>query len=105
DGWVLGETKELAPDELSAMAANFRTRFIADYQKAWNDYLGAAAVNPYANLQDAASKLEKMSGTGSFLLKLLGIATEHTAPFEGIKVVFAPTKAVAPTTEEFNAGE
>jgi type VI secretion system protein ImpL len=102
DAWVLGETNELSTDELMKMASDFRTRYQNDYAQAWRDYLAGARVANYANLEDAANKLERMSGPRSVLLNLIAIASEHTAGIDPMKPLFQPAKAAVPSAEDFS---
>ncbi|MCU1238696.1 MAG: ImcF domain protein, partial [Candidatus Solibacter sp.] len=101
DAWVLGESKDLTPEELSTLAATFRTRYVGEYAQAWRDYLAAASVKTYASLEDAAAKLEKMSGPRSILLNLIALASEHTGAIEAMKPVFQPAKSAVPAVDDF----
>ena len=101
DAWVLGESKDLTPEELSTLAATFRTRYITEYAQAWRDYLAGAQVKPYASLEDAAAKLDKMSGPRSMLLNLIALASEHTGAIEAMKPIFQPAKAAVPAADDF----
>jgi type VI secretion system protein ImpL len=100
DAWVLGESKDLTPQELASLAAQFRTRYSTEYVQAWKDYLGAGRVTAYANLNDAVAKLEKIAGQHSVLLNLIGVAADQTA-IDPLKAVFQPVKAVVPAPGDF----
>lgn len=103
DAWVLGESKDVSPRELAAMASEYRARYMKEYTAAWQEYLAAARVAQYLNLEDAAAKLEKISAERSFLITLIGLASENTAGISQLKSVFQPTKAVAPNSADFPA--
>jgi type VI secretion system protein ImpL len=102
DAWVLGESKDLTPQELASLAAQFRMRYATEYVQAWKDYLGAGRVTAYADLNDAAAKLEKIAGQHSVLLNLIGVAADHTA-MDSLKGVFQPVKAVVPAAGDFQS--
>ncbi len=105
DTWVLGGSGEFKPEDPSARAGEYRTRYIAEYQQAWKKYLESASIVPYHNLPDAVAKLEIMSNRRSHLLRLIGLATEHTGSIGAMKDMFQPTSAVAPTTQDFLASD
>ena len=102
DAWVLGESKDLTPEELSTLAAGFRTRYVGEYAQAWRDYLAAAQVKQYASLEDAAAKLEKMSGPRSMLLNLIALASDNTGAIDAMKPVFQPAKSAVPAVDDFS---
>jgi type VI secretion system protein ImpL len=104
DAWVLGESKELTSQELSSLAAEFKTRYADDYAKAWKDFLDSARVTPYANLNDAASKLEKIAGQNAELLNLIGLVAKHAASIDKFQTVFQPVSVVVPAEGDFQTG-
>jgi type VI protein secretion system component VasK len=95
---VLGNSKEVTPAEI----ATYRQRYTSDYKKAWQTYLADAKVTPYRNIEDAKAKLEQMSNQRSFLLSLLGLASENTAVNEEMRAAFQPVRAVAPDSKTFD---
>lgn len=101
DAWVLGESRDLTPEQLSSLATEYKTRYINDYVKAWKDYLDSAKVAPYANLNDAVAKLEKIAGQHSVLLNLIGLVAKHTVSIDKMKAVFQPASAVVPAEGDF----
>jgi len=102
DAWVLGESKELTPEQLATVAREYRVRYYNEYVAAWRDFLSSARVNSYNDLlQEAAAKLEIISGDRSPLLSLIGLATENTASIDKVKTVFQSTKAVVPAQGDF----
>ena len=100
DAWVLGESKDLTPQELASLAAEYKTRYSSDFVQAWTEYLNSARVTPYANLGDAVQKLEKIGGQHSVLLQLIGLAAENTS-IDTVKSIFQPAKAVVPADGDF----
>jgi type VI protein secretion system component VasK len=101
DAWVLGESVDLTPDDLSRKTTEYRERYTAEYRQAWLKYLGAAKVASYANLNDAAAKLAKMSNADSYLLRLIELAAEHTFSIDRMKGTFQPTTQVGKENEKF----
>jgi type VI secretion system protein ImpL len=105
DSWVLGESNQFSQEELSRKAAEYCSRYVADYAQAWKKYLDSASVKPYSNLEDAAAKLDKMSSQHSYLLNLIRLASEHTGSIEAMKGIFQPALAVAPATGDFQSAK
>src|SRR5205823_8749767 len=72
--WVLGEAASARLDPV-ALSNQLRTRYAADYAGKWREYLKQAAIAHYANLDDAARKLDVISsGSQSALLWLFSVA-------------------------------
>jgi type VI protein secretion system component VasK len=101
DAWVLGQSRDLTPEEVSTLGKEIQSRYFNDYVQAWKDYLGAAAVTSYANLADAAAKIEKMSDQHSLLLALIGLSAEHTGVSDQVKAIFQPARTVAAGESDF----
>jgi type VI protein secretion system component VasK len=102
DAWVLGESKDLTPQELASLAAEYRTRYSGEYVQTWKEYLNSGRVTPYANLNDAVAKLEKIAGQHSVLLNLVGLAADHTS-INNLSSVFQPVEAVVPAAGDFQS--
>jgi type VI secretion system protein ImpL len=104
DAWVLGESKEFSPEDLSRKAGGYRSRYANEYAQAWKAYLGAATIPAYTSLADAAAKLDKMVGPQSCLLNLIGLAAQHTSIDATMKADFQPAAAVASAPGSFQPG-
>ncbi len=104
DAWVLGGAKDLSIEELKTLAADYSKRYTVEFVDIWKKYLAAARVTPYADLKDAAAKLEKISGEHSFLLNVIGLASEHAGRVDKLKPVFQPIKTSVPAVGEFQPG-
>ena len=92
DDWVLGQSSVSAPEELSRRVEGYRSRYATDYKEAWKKFLDFRLALPYANYEDGATKLEKMSDQHSYLLNLIGLAAEHTGSIEAMKASFSPRR-------------
>ena len=109
DDWVLGEANQSAPRNQDTMAkeqgqlvSTYRSHYLADYVRAWKDFLSAARVAPYADLTDGANKLERIASAQSALLNLIGVAADHAAPLGKINLrIFEPASAVVPSPGDF----
>ena len=84
------------------MAADYRTKYAADFKNKWKAYLDSAVVTSYKSWDDAAAKLDEMSGQHSFLLNLIGLASEHAGAVAATSADFQPARAVAPATDSFD---
>jgi type VI secretion system protein ImpL len=80
------------------LAAELRTRYEADFVRHWREYLRAGTVVRYANLKDAAQKLQALSGPQSPLLAMLALASRNTAVDSAgaVTKAFQPVHAVLP---------
>jgi type VI protein secretion system component VasK len=102
DAWVLGESKDLTPQELSSLAAEYKSRYFNEYVKTWKDFLATARVLPYANVNDSVAKLEKIASQHSVLLNLIGLVADHTS-MDKVASIFQPAKAVVPAAGDFQS--
>jgi type VI secretion system protein ImpL len=94
--WVLG-SQQTAQFDAAGLAEQLRARYAADFLNAWRTYLRSAAVIRYANLADAARKLNLLAGNQSPLLALLALASENTAIGDAtLAAAFQPSAAVEP---------
>jgi type VI secretion system protein ImpL len=102
DDWVLGsESREFTAVELEKKARDYGSRYRTEYEKSWKKYLELARIEPYSNSTDAAAKLDLMAGQYKYLLKLVGLAAEHTGSIKEMKESFEPATEVATDTEKF----
>lgn len=68
----------------AALVRQLRTRYIRDYIERWKGFLAGAGVKPYANVADAAQKLQMLADNRSPLLALIAVTADST--------YFAPRK-------------
>lgn len=95
--WVLGDQSAAANLDYSKLAQQLRQRYQADFVAQWLAYLKRASVVRYANLKDAAHKLNLLSGNQSPLLALFWLASQNTSIGDPqIASVFQPVQAVVP---------
>lgn len=76
--WVVGDAAAGQVDKAKVLA-ELRTRYDADFVKAWRAYLEAASVGRYGSIKDASRRLGALSGPQSPLLALLSLASRNTA--------------------------
>lgn len=96
--WVLGDQGATNIDR-SKLAQQLQDRYQADFIGQWRAYLKAATVVKYANVKDAAQKLNLLSGNQSPLLALFWLASQNTAVDDPQVVnAFQPVQAVVPPT-------
>ncbi|MBL0158442.1 MAG: hypothetical protein IPP47_15260 [Bryobacterales bacterium] len=76
--WVLGDYAAAKPD-MAKLGEELRTRYEADYIAKWREFMKNTRVLPYASLQDAAKKLNLLSGAQTPLMALFWVATQNTA--------------------------
>jgi type VI secretion system protein ImpL len=102
--WVLGETQSARPDP-RVLSGQLRNRYASDYAARWREYLKQGAVAHYANLDDAARKLDIIAaGNQSALLWLFDLATEHTSAGEPVASVFQPVRELVAKAGDFSVG-
>lgn len=95
--WVLGPQSSAALDRTKIEPALLQ-RYREDFLGNWRDYIRATQVVRYANVQDAAEKLGKMSNNASFLLGAICLASENIAVADSdeLKAPFQPVQFVTP---------
>lgn len=110
--WVLGDYAAAKPDA-AKLAEELRNRYTSDYIARWREFLRNSSVVRYSNLQDAAKKLNTLSGAGTPLMALFWTVTQNTAvaspkvteAFDAVhKVVPPPATTVQyvwPTNQEY----
>ena len=94
--WVLGNqvTGSIDPARLEQ---DLQNRYYADFVEQWRAYLRSAALVKYANLADAAQKLNLLSGNQSPLLALFWLASQNTAvDAPQVTAALQPIHAVVP---------
>lgn len=79
DPWVLGEQRGSSAGNSRELEAGLRTKYQSDFATKWNEFLNAAAINRYANLQDAANKLNAFTAPQPPLLVLFCMISSNTA--------------------------
>jgi type VI secretion system protein ImpL len=95
--WVLGTYKSADMGDRAKLEAMLRDRYTADFIGAWRNYFRNSTVLPYANLKDAAQKLNKQSGIQSPILQLFWLASLNTdVDSPKVKDAFQPVHFVAP---------
>ncbi len=112
--WVLGDYAAAKPD-LAQLGGELRSRYSTDFIARWRDMLKSTSVVRYANLQDAAKKLNVLSGAQTPLMALFWSVTQNTAvdspqvleAFDSIHKVVPPpattVQYVVPTNQEYMA--
>jgi type VI secretion system protein ImpL len=94
--WVLGSYASAAIDT-SKLQSEIRALYYADYVNQWRDYLAKSVVVRYANLADAAKKLNVTASPQSPLMALFWLATQNTAvDAPEITRAFKPLHALMP---------
>lgn len=99
EDWVLGEA---ASSGLSAgLRQQLQVRYTSDYVNHWRKFIKATSVVRYPSFQDAANKLQNLSGNTSFLLQLFTLAGQHTSvELSEIANEFQPLQLVAGRPEQ-----
>ena len=99
--WVTGE-RRLSRPEQDSLAVEVKQRYVADYIAHWREYLRAATVLTGGSLPDQGRRIQALAAAGSPLLRLLAVASKHTAVDTVlIGPKFQPAQAVVPA----NAGD
>jgi len=94
--WVLGPQMFTAiePDKLIPLLT---ARYHSDYVANWRAYLANSSIVRYANLTDAARKLNMLSGNQSYLLQLFCVGSVNTnVTSDDAKAPFQPMQFVTP---------
>jgi type VI secretion system protein ImpL len=110
--WVLGDYAATKPDA-AKMEEELRNRYVADYLTKWREFMNNSKVVRFNGLQDAAKKLNTLSGAQTPLMALFWVATQNTAvgsaklteAFDSVQKVVPPPAAtvqyVWPTNQEY----
>jgi type VI secretion system protein ImpL len=93
--WVVG-SQPVPTTDRQLLAAELRQRYVADYTRHWGDFLQQGAVQRFSGAADAARKLDRLSQPESPLLKMLAMASDHTAVDPAVASAFQPLHHVLP---------
>jgi type VI secretion system protein ImpL len=95
--WVIGE-RVASQQDLVRLAGEVRSMYLEEYVRQWREFLSSAQVVRYANVRDAARKLEDLRGAQSPLLRLLAVASQNTDGVDSNRVgrAFQPLHIVTP---------
>jgi type VI secretion system protein ImpL len=93
--WVLGPSS--APSKSAdQLKKEFSALYSKDMIQRWQNYLNATAVAPYTSVPDAVTKLDKLGGGQSPLMRVLCLASDNTSKINDAKAVFQPLEVVTP---------
>ena len=110
--WVLGDYAAAKP-EAAKLEEELRNRYTSDYLAKWREFMNGSRVVRYGGLQDAARKLNTLSGAQTPLMALFWVATQNTAlgsqkltdAFDSVQKVVPPPATVVqyvwPTNQEY----
>jgi type VI secretion system protein ImpL len=99
--WVVGE-QALGAIDRQGLAADLRTKYVADYVRHWTEFLRQGAVARFGGAPDAARQLDRLSNPESPLLQMLSAASHHTAVDSVVARAFQPLhEVVAPDAERY----
>lgn len=95
--WVLGPQTAGAIDR-AKIQQDLLARYRADFIGNWREYIRSGAVVRYGSLDDAVRKLGQLSGTQSYLLAMICVASENTsaATVAEVKEALQPAQHVTP---------
>jgi type VI secretion system protein ImpL len=100
EAWVLGDTGAANVD-MARLALEIKTLYSNDFVKEWRNYVKAASIQRYKDLQDGADKLKLLSDTQSPLLQLFGLASLNTNVDDPKAAeAFAAVRAVVPPDKQ-----
>jgi type VI secretion system protein ImpL len=110
--WVLGDYAAAKPDA-AKMEDELRNRYVTDYLTKWREFMNNSKVVRFGGLQDAAKKLNTLSGAQTPLMALFWVATQNTSvgsaklteAFDSVQKVVPPpattVQYVWPTNQEY----
>ena len=94
--WVTGGVAQ-PPGDRNQLARDLKKRYTDDYVAAWRRYVSSASIGGFANLQDAARKLDVLAGPTSPLLGMLLTVTENAVvDSAAVRVPLQPVEVVMP---------
>jgi type VI secretion system protein ImpL len=94
--WVTGGVAK-PPGDRNQLARDLKKRYTDDYVAAWRRYVSSASITGFANLQDAAKKLDVLAGPTSPLLGMLLTVTENAVvDSAAVRVPLQPVEVVMP---------
>jgi type VI secretion system protein ImpL len=95
--WVTGGVAK-PPADKTQLAAELRKLYVNDYVEAWRRYVKSASIVGFANLPDAARKLDILSRPTSPLLGMLLTVSENAMVDSiGVRLPLQPVEVVMPT--------
>jgi type VI secretion system protein ImpL len=95
ESWVVGDAVNSRAKDRDAILAELRTRYRADYVRAWRDYVRSIAVNGRAGtVGEAAGKLGVLGSGQSPLFAALTLAARNIAVDTSVAKAFQPVVAV-----------
>jgi type VI secretion system protein ImpL len=97
--WVVGE-QAIGTLDHQALALELRGKYVADYIRHWSEFLRQGAVERFGSAADAARKLDRLSDPESPLLRMLAVASHHTAVDSVVASAFQPLHEVLPPDVE-----
>jgi type VI secretion system protein ImpL len=112
--WVLGPSRGQVPDQ-ATLEKGILDLYTKDYVEQWRNLLRRSNVIPYANLDDASRKLNKLTSSDAPLLALLWWTTQNTAvdlpgvaeKFRAVHAVVPPSgvqQYIVPPNQNYNGG-
>jgi type VI secretion system protein ImpL len=79
------------------LIADLNARYAADYIRAWRGYVRNTSLVRYADVEDAAKKLDQLSNNDTPLMALFWLATRNTdVKNDKVKAAFQPLHEVVP---------
>jgi type VI secretion system protein ImpL len=94
--WVTGGVAK-PPGDRDQLARDLRKRYSDDYVAAWRRYVSSASIVGFANLPDAARKLDVLAGPTSPLLGMLLTVSENAqVDSAAVRVPLQPVDVVMP---------
>jgi type VI secretion system protein ImpL len=96
DPWVLGEGDAAGSTSTLELQRQVRQRYAADFVGQWQQFLNQGAVSQYANIQDAARKLDAMTSAQSSLLRLFCGISVNTSVDAEVQTGFQPIQQLQP---------
>jgi type VI secretion system protein ImpL len=96
DPWVLGAGDAAGSTSTLELQRQVRQRYAADYASQWQQFLSQGAVTAYANIQDAARKLDAMTSPQSSLLRLFCGISVNTSVDAEVQTAFQPIEQLQP---------
>jgi type VI secretion system protein ImpL len=94
--WVTGGIAK-PPGDKAQLARDLQKRYTDDYVAAWRRYVSSASIAGFANVQDAAKKLDVLAGPTSPLLSMLLPVTENAVvDSAAVRVPLQPVEVVMP---------
>jgi type VI secretion system protein ImpL len=96
DPWVLGAGDAAGSTSTFELQRQVRQRYAADYAAQWQQFLSQGAVTAYANIQDAARKLDAMTSPQSSLLRLFCGVSVNTSVDVDVQTPFQPIQQLQP---------